>query len=90
MNLNQLIKLLEINGENKNQFFIELNYRNQIYIFDIYDIKQDFIKYNILHLPFKPYVMELSKISIVRCICNNQNKDKLYEWDFDKEKIKVK
>jgi len=90
MDLNQLIKLLEINGENKNQFFIELNYRNQIYIFDIYDIKQDFIKYNILHLHFKPYVMELSKINIVRCICNNQNKDKLYELGFDKEKIKVK
>lgn len=50
MNSDQLIKLLKTKGKNKKQYYIELQYRNQHYIFDIYDIKQDFLKYNILHL----------------------------------------
>lgn len=90
MNSDQLIELLKTNGKNKNQFYIELQYRNQNYIFDIYDIKQDFLKYNILHLPFKPYIIELNKIDIMRCICNKQNKIKLNELNFNKENIKVK
>ena len=74
MNIYQMIDLIESNKiKNKKEVYVRLNYRKNDYVIDITDIKIDFIKYNMLHLAVKPYVMPTDEINKIECISNKIN-----------------
>jgi hypothetical protein len=68
MEINQMIELIQSGKiKNKKEVYIKLKYRNRDYTIDITDIKIDFIKYNLLHISVKPYVIPVCQINNIEC-----------------------